>query len=201
MMTSLRLGSMVFAAPPAAPSGRIRAHLALVSKDATAKGQRPSDPELVFREHASYVGRIALRLLGRGGDVDDVVQDVFVEATRGLGALRDPEAVRGWLAAVTVRVATRKLRAQRLRQWVGIEELPSYAALQAPGASAEQRLLLSQVYRTLERVSVNARVAWLLRYVEGERLETVAQRCGCSLAAAKRRILLAEQKIAEVFSL
>jgi RNA polymerase sigma-70 factor (ECF subfamily) len=42
---------------------------------------------------------------------------------------------------------------------------------------------------------VEHRVAWTLRYVEGEKLERVAEHCGCSLATAKRRIAAAHAKI------
>jgi RNA polymerase sigma-70 factor (ECF subfamily) len=41
-------------------------------------------------------------------------------------------------------------------------------------------------------------VAWLLRHVEGERLQDVALACGCSLATAKRRIASAQAALAGV---
>ena len=65
------------------------------------------------------VARIASRILGRDNEeVDDLVQDVFAEAATGLARLRDTSAgsLKGWLATVTVRVATRRLRARRLRR-------------------------------------------------------------------------------------
>jgi RNA polymerase sigma-70 factor (ECF subfamily) len=40
-------------------------------------------------------------------------------------------------------------------------------------------------------MNVEQRLAWTLRHIEGERLEDVAARCGCSLATAKRRIAAA----------
>ncbi|MGH7439658.1 MAG: sigma factor-like helix-turn-helix DNA-binding protein [Polyangiaceae bacterium] len=41
------------------------------------------------------------------------------------------------------------------------------------------------------------RIAWLLRHVQGERLQDVALACGCSLATAKRRIAAAQQVVQE----
>jgi RNA polymerase sigma-70 factor (ECF subfamily) len=51
------------------------------------------------------------------------------------------------------------------------------------------------VYRALDRLGTAERLAWTLRHVEGERLDAVAQLCGCSLATAKRRIAAANAHV------
>ncbi len=153
--------------------------------------------EEAFREHASYVAAVALRLLGRDEEVDDVVQDTFLRAMSGLGRLRDPAAVRGWLATVAVRVARRKLRARRLFAFVGLDGADNSIELCAPGAGPEEKALLHKVYGLLEKLPVDERIAWTLRHVEGEPLERVAELCGCSLATAKRRIARAHATLEE----
>ena len=52
--------------------------------------------------------------------------------------------------------------------------------------------------QALDRLGVAERVAWTLRYVEGEPLGTVAELCECSLATAKRRIRAAQDHLREV---
>jgi len=157
--------------------------------------ERPGSPpiarapvELLFRRYSPYVATIAMRLLGRDEEIDDVVQDVFLAAFRGLGALTDPNATKGWLATVTVRTVRRRLRARRLRGLLRLETTRGYEDVAAPGASPEERALLARVYRVLDGVPANHRIAWTLRHVEGESLENVAEMCGCSLATAKRWI-------------
>jgi RNA polymerase sigma-70 factor (ECF subfamily) len=44
------------------------------------------------------------------------------------------------------------------------------------------------------------RIAWTLRYIEGQQLEEVAGICGCSLATAKRRISAAQERIERAFA-
>jgi RNA polymerase sigma-70 factor (ECF subfamily) len=163
-------------------------------------GTASLDPEYLFRSHAHYVAAIAHRLLGRDQDVDDTVQEVFLIAIRGHSAIRDAAAVRGWLARVTVRVARRRLRARRVRDLFGLDEAPVYERIADGGASPEQRALLMQVYAKLDRLPADARIAWVLRHIEGERLEDVAALCGCSLATAKRRIAQAESLLDQVFA-
>jgi len=147
-----------------------------------------------FRAHSGYVAGIALKLLGRRDDADDVVQEVFLVALKGLAQIREPEATRGWLATVTARTARRKLRMRRLRGFVGLDAPPAYAQL-AVRATQEQSALVGRIYGILDEIPVDRRIAWVLRNVEGEPLDRVAAVCCCSLATAKRRISAAQLAI------
>lgn len=150
--------------------------------------------ETVYRAYSRYVAAIALRLLGSDDEVDDVVQEVFVVAMRGLRGLREPAAIRGWLATIAVRIARRKLRRRRLRAIVGLDAAPDYTQL-AVAAGQDKALLIARAYRILDRLPVDERIAWMLRHVEGESLDSVATICGCSLATAKRRIARAQAEL------
>ena len=146
----------------------------------------------LFKRFAPYVARIGLRLLGRESDVDDLIQEVFLAAFRQRDQLRDPNAAKNWLATIAVRTARRQLRRRRLRQFVGLDQGGPALELPDPGISPEKRALLARVYQILDSMGVERRLAWTLRYVEGEKLEIVAERCGCSLATVKRRIASAQ---------
>lgn len=154
-----------------------------------------NDLDGIFRRYSAYVAAVALRLLGRDDEVDDVVQEVFLAALRGLSRLREEGAVKGWLATVTLRVARRRLRMRRLRGFFGLDASTGYEQIAAPGASADERALLSRVYTVLDGIPVRERLAWTLRHVEGEALEAVARACECSLATAKRRIAAAQARL------
>jgi RNA polymerase sigma-70 factor (ECF subfamily) len=158
------------------------------------------DPAAIFRRFSPYVAAVAQRLLGRDSEVDDTVQEVFIAALRGLAQLRDPGAIKGWLARVTVRVATRRLRARRVYGFLRLDTAPSDVLPVDRSASPEQRVLLASLYRALDELPAAQRVAWTLRHVEGERLDSVATLCGCSLATAKRRIAAAERWLEEVLA-
>lgn len=157
-----------------------------------------ADLDAVFRRFAPYVARIGARILGRSGEVEDLVQDVFVDALRGLGALRDAEAIKPWLATVTVRHARRRLRRNRMWSLVMAPEPIDDARLLDASASAEERAQVVAIYRALDGVSADARVAWVLSSVEGLSLEEVAAAGGFSRATAHRRIQEAQRAVDEV---
>jgi RNA polymerase sigma-70 factor (ECF subfamily) len=155
--------------------------------------------EEIYRRYAAYVAAVVVRVTGRRGEVEDLVQDVFVEAARGLARLREPEAVKGWLATIAVRVTRRRLRLRRLRRALGLEGDFDYSQVLDRAASPADRLLLAAVYRLLDELPVTERVAFCLHQLEGEKIDDVARLTGCSSATTKRRIARAASRIREVF--
>jgi RNA polymerase sigma-70 factor (ECF subfamily) len=151
------------------------------------------DLDALFERFAPYVASIGKRLLGREDEVDDLVQEVFLSAVRGIHGLRDPDAAKAWLATVAVRNAHRRLRRRRVLRWLGLADEVSPDDLVDESVSPERRAKLVRVYALLDRLPPDQRIAWILRHVEGERLDVVARLCGCSLATAKRRITAAHE--------
>jgi RNA polymerase sigma-70 factor, ECF subfamily len=158
------------------------------------------DLDALFRRYSSYVAAVAHRLLGRDEEVDDTIQEVFLVAVKSLNTVRDPGAIRGWLARITVRTARQRLRKRRMRQFLGLEAPVAYENVSDTGANGEDRALLARVYRVLDALPANQRIAWSLRHIEGEPLENVATLSACSLATAKRRIAAAARVIEETFA-
>jgi len=155
----------------------------------------PLDLDDVFRRHSRYVAAIGLRTLGRDGEVDDFVQDVFIEVHRRLDTVRDSAAIKGWLATIAVRTAKRRLRRRRLRRWLSLDDDADYRELADDRATPEQQALLARVYEILDGLPVNHRLAWVLRNLAGHKLEDIASYCGCSVATVKRHITRAKRAI------
>ena len=154
----------------------------------------------LFKRHSAYVARLAYRLMGRDADIDDVVQDVFVLLFRRIDTIRQAEAVPAWLATTTVRLTRRRMRVKRIALVLGFGDRIDMAEIEGASDSPEARAALHAVHAALQGVSVNARIAWVLRYLEEERLEDVARLCGCSKTTAKRWIATAQQVVKKALS-
>lgn len=175
-------------------------NLRVVDGQGAEGGEPPLSDEELFKRYAPYVARIGLRLLGREADVDDLIQETFLAAFKQRGQVRNEGSIKHWLATVAVRSARRQLRRRRARSFVGLDTGASEGVeLPAAGMTPEGKALLAKVYEVLDTIGVEQRLAWTLRHVEGEKLERVAQRCGCSLATAKRRIAAAHAQLQAEF--
>lgn len=161
-------------------------------------GDRSAE-EALYRTHVQAVAALAMRLLGRGSDAEDVVQDAFVSALSRLSQLRDGRLFRAWVLRITVHEVHRRFRRRKLLRVLGLESGRAeveLAQLAAPSLSAEGRAELTRIDRALCTLPSADRLAWLLRHVEGYELAEIASACAASLATIKRRIVRAEQRIA-----
>ncbi len=153
--------------------------------------------EVLYRRHAPFALNLAVRIQGAASDVEDVVHDAFLKAHRGLDGLRDDAAFRSWLGSIVVSLVRSRLRRRRFLSTVGVGERDVFDldALAAEDAGPETRAQIAQVYRLLQELPLDCRIAWTLKHVERHTLPEVARMTDCSLATVKRRIARAERQI------
>lgn len=141
------------------------------------------------------VNGLAWRLMPGDPDVEDLAQDVFIQALDGLDRLTEPAAFGTWLGAITIRTAHKRLRRKRLKMRLGLArrepiELDTVVSSSAPPDVASE---LRAMYRVLDTMAPEARIALVLRRVEGLQLAEIAEQMGLSLATVKRRLEAAEK--------
>ena len=110
-------------------------------------------------------------------DVDDLVQDVFLNAWKRLDSLRDPAAFGGWLSMIARHRAT-----DFQRRNVDAVELPDHLeAREATGAPAEAHAVLDVIRKLPEAY----RETLVLRLVEGMTGPEIAARTGLTPASVR----------------
>jgi RNA polymerase sigma-70 factor (ECF subfamily) len=145
----------------------------------------------LYERHSPYIARVAHRLLGGDADVDDVVQETFLDAANAIGDLVDPGAIRAWLVAIAVRRVHKVLAKRKRRTLFSI-----FAAELAPRASdPRDRQPVDDLYDALDRIPDELRIPWVLARVQELTLPETARACRVSLATVKRRIAEAEERL------
>ena len=162
-----------------------------------ARGGQLQAQETLFRKHAPMVNGLAFRLMGNREDLDDVVQDTFLQAFRSLGRLENPAVFRNWLSEIAVRTACNLMRRRRLLARFGLRTSApiDVDALISPAAPPDVAYTLRATYGVLQRLPAKVRVALVLRRVEGRQLGEVASLMGASLASVKRWLGAADRAL------
>jgi RNA polymerase sigma-70 factor (ECF subfamily) len=151
----------------------------------------PASFEALYAKHARYIAGVVHRLTGDDGELDDIVQETFVDAIEGLARLKDPSAVRAWLVTVAVRRTRRVLARRRRRMMFAFWE----ADFGPRSSDPRDRAPVDELYDVLARVPADLRIPWVLHRVEHLSLPETATACEVSLATVKRRIADAEERI------
>ena len=183
--------------------------MAVTSGSLTRSGAGPTDAALVvaarageswarealFRRHIRMALGLAHRLLPRDEEVDDVVQDCFVSALNRLGSLDNPQAFAAWLGSIVVRTVGKRLRRRRLLSRLGLrapEEIDA-DAIAAPSVPGDVAVELRRVYAVIAQLPAQARIALVLRRVDGLEVPEIARQMGIGLSTVKRRLKTAEE--------
>ena len=145
----------------------------------------------LYRRHVRFVAGLTYRALGSDLELDDVVQQVFIEAARGVVKMEEVETFRGWLYVVAVRQIHRVLVGRWRRRRMSLI-LPRFS-------NPDDAQPISELARALEQLPPEERLPWILHEVEGETLPETARACEVSLATVKRRIARAEQFLSRRF--
>jgi RNA polymerase sigma-70 factor (ECF subfamily) len=149
----------------------------------------------LWTRYGSLVYRIADRAMGSRPEAEDLTQDVFLCVFNKIAGLRDHSALRSFVVSVTIRIVKWKLRRKRLRQWVQLTETGNLPDLPVHGVDME--VTLRRFYRLLDRLSVDDRLIFVLRRVDGMQLDSVGQATGRSVATVKRRLAKVDAELSQ----
>ena len=147
----------------------------------------------IYRRHASHIAGVVYRLLGSDADLDDIVQETFVDGLRQLSALREPEKLQGYLVTIAVRRIHARL-SFRYRMKALARDLFGTAPEVGDAKAREE---IHSLYGALRRVPARHRIAWGLHRIEGYTLPEVAAQTEASLATVKRWIADVDRKLEE----
>lgn len=155
------------------------------------EGDLEAFAEIVGR-HERRLRIVLLRILDDPRDVEEAVQDAFVQAWRNLGRYRAEAALFTWLYRIGVNAALARTRRKR-HPTSGLESLPDEGAVQVardllPEPSAEANDLRTRVLASLAQLPFEYREAVVLWDLAGLSNDEVATALEVSLPAAKSRI-------------
>jgi RNA polymerase sigma-70 factor (ECF subfamily) len=161
---------------------------------------RAGDPralDWLVRTHWERVQRLLLRVWGRHDDLEDLVQNTFLETLRALPNFRGDSSLSTFVLGIAVRVARRARRPARVtRESVPLDEPDSLVHTGAgPEQHAHKRELLRRLHRALEKVAEPKRVAFLLWSLEGMSPADIAVAMQASVPATRSRILYAQREL------
>ena len=137
----------------------------------------------LYEAVAPSLYRTALYTLGNSHDAEDVVSETFIEAYRGLGALRDPQAFVPWIYRILSARCNRKIREYvRARNQTDIDQM-----LELPGEQNEFSETVLE--RTEEKQIV------ILSVIEGYTAKEIAAIVGSPQGTVSSKLFRAFKKM------
>lgn len=161
--------------------------------DRCVHGEQAAAREL-FRREQRRVHATLYRVIGHNRDMDDLLQETFLQVFQSLARYRAEARLSTWIDRIAVRVAYRYL--QRKQTTVPLEILPD---LPEPSDPPDQRALardgMRRFYAAVDRLPAAARLAFILHELDGRSIAETAELTETSVTATKVRIWRARRAL------
>jgi len=192
------------------------APLTLATADAPRAARRSMDPDAalierakqgdtsafrqLFRRHQGTVSRIVYRMIGPSPDVEDVVQDVFLNVYRSLPSFRGDSKFSTWLYRLATNVTRMHLRRGRSRPRFSDVEVPETPRPggpppETPDLQVERAERVRALYRLLDDLSDKKREVLVLHDLEGVPAKEIAEALEIPVLTVRTRLFYARKQL------
>ena len=149
---------------------------------------------IIVRTYEQPVFNYVLRLTGDRSLAEDLTQEVFLRVFQGLPSFSLRSRFTTWLFQVAKNRVLDELRAleRRPRAVVALEDIPPLEVVDAPVERAEA---IDAVWRAVESLNPDLKMALLLRDIVGLSYTEIAETLEVTLATVKWRIYKAREDV------
>jgi len=163
--------------------------------EALRRGDRDAELE-AWNRFSPGTSQTLRRLLGPGPDREDLLQEVYLRFFRNVRALREPAAVRGFLAGICVHVVRQEIARRRRGRWLRLTPTGDPPDMAGPAADMESRNTIARYYAVLDALGASDRSIFVARTIEKLTLNEVAELHDISVSTAQRRLARATKRVA-----
>ena len=161
--------------------------------------------EALVVKYQRRIARQVARYVRHSGDVEDVVQDVFIRAYRGLGSFRGDSAFFSWLYRIATNASLSHIKRETSDVLLGDDAPEERADAFEPGISdaenPERTLMAKQIGETVQRALAKLQPdlaeALMLYEVESKPYGEIAEILNIPIGTVRTRIFRAREFIAK----
>jgi RNA polymerase sigma-70 factor (ECF subfamily) len=164
--------------------------------------------DALYARFRRTVAATLYRVIGDRTDLDDLVQEVFVIAFRGLATFRGDARLSTWLYRICVNVALGRIRS-RTRRPPPIAVLDLEAATanssateqpETPERALERQQDRARVYAALDKMAPKKRIVLYLHEIEGLDLKDIAYMVDSNPVTVRTRLFYARREFYKLLS-
>jgi len=171
------------------------------------RGNRAAFEELV-RHYDHAVLRLAMHLTGSEHEAQDIYQEAFLKAYKGVGNFRFECSFYTWIYRIVTNLCLDHLRKKQVRkeeapvatdssgeQYDVLEQVPDVRAGANPERDLMRRELAGRIGKALEKLTPRERMVFELKHYHGLKLRTVGEVLNTTEETAKNTLFRATQKL------
>ena len=188
--------------PERLPAARASLYAVLDSDEMVARCQRGEGAAFrqLFLRHRTEVARLVFRMVGPRADLEDIIQEVFLQVHRSLKDFRGQSKFTTWLHRVTVNVVLMHRRAARSRPQL-VYPQPDEAqpdSRLAPDEDVARLERMRAFRRVIDKLAEKKRTVFLLHELEGLAPAEISKIVGAPVLTVRTRLFYARRELSEM---
>jgi RNA polymerase sigma-70 factor (ECF subfamily) len=160
------------------------------------QGERSAQSDF-YQKYRQEVARTVHKVLGPDSDLEDVVQDVFVEVFRSIEKYKGDAKITTWLYRVCVNVALQKVRRTKRRPEGHAAPENDVPTHETPLRALERKESAELVYEILETLPVKKRMVFILHEILGLDAKEISEVVDANVLTVRTRLHYARKEFYE----
>lgn len=159
----------------------------------------------LFEQYGTLVYNTSLGILQNEEDARDITQEVFVSVFRSISGFKGDAKLSTWLYRITLTCSLEYLRHKKRKKRFGltislfgrepVEPLHESSAFYHPGVELENKERSAILFKAIELLPENQKVAFVLNKVEGLSYQEVSEVMETSVSSVESLIFRAKQRL------
>lgn len=142
--------------------------------------------EAVFREHSTYVYRVALFLTKSKVLADDITQETFLQVFRQYHKFDADKPIQPWIYKITLNITRNMLRKQKWLHFVG--EIPETSDLESIEGTYIKSEEAKKLWEEINKLALKSREVIVLHFYCGMKLREIAEIIDIPVGTCKSRL-------------
>lgn len=154
----------------------------------------------LFRNHREDVARLVFRMTGNSTDLEDLVQEVFLQVHKSIADFRGDARFSTWLYRLTVNVVLMHRRSAKSRPQLVAEALAISPkdSRPLPDEQVARQRRMNAFSRLVHRLSEKKRTVFILHELEGLAPSEIAKIVGAPVLTVRTRLFYARRELASM---
>lgn len=164
------------------------------------EGDKAAFAKLV-EQYQNRIIAVAYGVAGNRQDAEDIAQDAFIKAYKGINSLHENGAFYGWLVRIAVNTAISHKQSGHPGGLVAMESIaePAYQG-ETPESYLERRGEEERIQEMLAPLPPDSRAVLVLREIEGLGYEEIANVLDIPVGTVRSRIHYARDRLRQVIA-
>lgn len=154
--------------------------------------------EEFVEKYEKLIYGVAYRFLNNSQDAEDITQEVFLNAFKKIGTLRNPDSLTNWIYTITLNLLRENLRKKYKQKYIFNSLKNSKFSSLSMNEELKKDELKEKIKNAIEKLSPMQRKVIEMKFLKGLKIREIAEMTNCKEGTVKVHIYRGINSLKEI---